>query len=86
MPLQIGGSGSGKPFLKFNAKADKWFFRGETGEDAEIARPTFVIDFDNIATGWMLLPRGPGAGAGHGPEHRSAGAVSGTESSSAASW
>ena len=58
MPLQIGGSGSGKPFLKFNAKADKWFFRGETGEDAEIARPTCVMDFDNIATGWMLFREG----------------------------
>ena len=30
----------------------------ETGEDAEIARPTFVMDFDNIATGWMLFREG----------------------------
>ena len=29
MPLQIGGSSSGKAFFKFNAKSDKWFFRGE---------------------------------------------------------
>jgi hypothetical protein len=58
MPLQIGGSGSGKPFLKFNAKADKWFFRGEAGEDAEIARPGFVIDLENIATGWLLFREG----------------------------
>ena len=47
-----------KPFLKFNAKADKWFFRGATGDDAEIARPTCVMDFDNIATGWMLFREG----------------------------
>ena len=77
MPLQIGGSGTGKPFCKFNAKADKWFVRGADGEEVEIQRPTFVIDLDNIATGWLLLPRRPGAGAGDGPEHRPAGAVAG---------
>jgi hypothetical protein len=58
MPLQIGGSGSGKPFIKYNAKADKWFVRGAAGEDAEIPRPTFVIDLENIATGWLLFREG----------------------------
>jgi hypothetical protein len=58
MPLQIGGSGSGKPFIKYNAKADKWFVRGAGGEDAEITRPGFVIDLENIATGWLLFRDG----------------------------
>jgi hypothetical protein len=58
MPLQIGGSGSGKPFIKYNAKADKWFVRGAGGEDAEITRPGFVIDLENIATGWLLFREG----------------------------
>ena len=58
MPLQIGGSGTGKPFIKFNAKADKWFVRGAAGEDAEVPRPSCVMDFDNIATGWMLFREG----------------------------
>jgi len=58
MPLQIGGSGAGKAFCKYNAKADKWFFRAEAGEEAEIARPTCVMDFDNIATGWFLFREG----------------------------
>ena len=31
MPLQIGGSGTGKPFCKYNAKADKWFCPRRTG-------------------------------------------------------
>ena len=58
MPLQIGGSGSGKPFIKYNAKADKWFVRGAGGEDVEITRPSFVIDLENIATGWLLFREG----------------------------
>ena len=58
MALNIGGTGIAKPYCKYNAKADKWFVRGATGEDAEIQRPTFVIDLDNIATGWLLFREG----------------------------
>ncbi len=58
MSLNIGGTGNGKPYAKYNAKADKWFVRGPDGEDAEIQRPTFVIDFDNIATGWLRFREG----------------------------
>ncbi|MGB6538636.1 MAG: hypothetical protein WBF58_22055, partial [Xanthobacteraceae bacterium] len=58
MPLQIGGSGTGKPFCKYNAKADKWFVRGPEGADLEVQRPAFVIDLDNIATGWLLFREG----------------------------
>ena len=50
MGLNIGGSGSSKAYVKFNAKADKWFVRGTDGKDAEIARPNFLVDFDNVAT------------------------------------
>ena len=58
MALNIGGTGNGKPYCKYNAKADKWFVRGADGEDVEIGRPTFVADFDNIATGWLLFREG----------------------------
>ncbi|MGA8155655.1 MAG: hypothetical protein WB822_05460 [Rhodoplanes sp.] len=58
MTLNIGGTGVTKPYCKFNAKADKWFVRGADGEDAEIQRPTFVIDLDNIATGWLHFREG----------------------------
>ncbi len=57
MPLNIGASGTIKPFVKFNAKADKWFAKGEDG-DVEIARPTFVADLANIATGWLRFREG----------------------------
>ena len=57
MPLNIGATGSIKPYVKFNAKADKWFVKGEDG-DVEIARPTFVADLANIATGWLRFREG----------------------------
>jgi hypothetical protein len=58
MGLNIGGAGNGKPYCKYNAKADKWFFRGLDGEDTEIQRPTFIVDFDNIATGFLRFREG----------------------------
>lgn len=58
MGLNIGGTGNGNPYTKYNAKSDKWFVRGPDGEDAEIQRPAFVIDFDNIATGWLCFREG----------------------------
>lgn len=57
MPLNVGASGAIKPYVKFNAKADKWFIRGDAG-DVEIDRPTFVADLDNICTGWMCFREG----------------------------
>jgi hypothetical protein len=57
MMLNIGATGSIKPYVKFNAKADKWFAKGETG-DVEIGRPTFVADLANIATGWLRFREG----------------------------
>lgn len=58
MPLNIGGSGTIKPYVKFNAKADKWFVRGPDGDDQEITRPTFLLDLKNICTGWFRFLEG----------------------------
>lgn len=57
MPLNIGASGTIKPYAKYNSKADKWFAKGENG-DVEIARPTFIADFPNIVTGWLMFREG----------------------------
>jgi hypothetical protein len=57
MPLNIGATGSAKPYVKFNAKADKWFAKGESG-DVEIVRPTFIADLPNVATGWLRFLEG----------------------------
>ncbi|HZT24128.1 MAG TPA: hypothetical protein VFA57_00375 [Pseudolabrys sp.] len=58
MPLHIGGSGTIKPYVKYNAKSDKWFVRGADGGDQEIPRPTFLLDLKNIRTGWFLFREG----------------------------
>jgi hypothetical protein len=58
MPLNIGGSGVVKPYVKYNAKADKWFVRAPEGGDQEIARPTFLLDLKNIRTGWLRFREG----------------------------
>jgi len=58
MTLNIGGSGVTRPFVKFNAKADKWFVRSPEGGDQEIARPTFLLDLKNIRTGWLRFREG----------------------------
>jgi hypothetical protein len=58
MNLNIGGSGIAKPFVKFNAKADKWFVRSPEGGDQEIARPTFLLDLKNVCTGWLRFREG----------------------------
>jgi hypothetical protein len=70
--LNIGATGSLKPYVKFNAKADKWFAKGEAG-DAEIGRPTFLADLAGLAA----LPRGPSPGAGDRPVSGPGGPVSG---------
>jgi hypothetical protein len=57
MPLNIGATGSIKPYVKFNAKADKWFAKGESG-DVEIVRPIFIADLENIVTGWLRFLEG----------------------------
>ncbi len=58
MPLNIGGSGTVKPYVKYNAKADKWFVRAPEGGDQEIARPIFLLDLKNIRTGWLRFREG----------------------------
>ena len=58
MNLNIGGSGIIKPYVKYNAKADKWFVRSPEGGDQEIARPTFLLDLKNIRTGWLRFREG----------------------------
>lgn len=58
MALNIGASGVIRPYVKYNAKSDKWFIRAEGGGDLEIARPTFLLDLANIRTGWLRFQEG----------------------------
>lgn len=51
------GSGEFTPWVKYNAKAGRWYIRGESG-DVEVQSPTFVADFTNIKTGWFYYSAG----------------------------
>ena len=43
--------------MKYNAKAGRWFVRGENATDIEIPNPRFAIDLENIRVGWVLFPQ-----------------------------
>ena len=53
MSLNLSTGGDFSPFLKYNAKAGRWFVRGENGTDVEIEHPRFAIDLENIRQGWL---------------------------------
>ena len=68
MALNIGGTDNGKPYFKYSAKSDKWFVRGDDGQDKEIERPTFAADLANIRDRLAAISRRAAAGTGDGPE------------------
>ena len=56
--LNITSSGGDfDPYVKYNAKSGRWYFK-DGDEEKEVEKPTFVADFDNIKTGWMLFLEG----------------------------
>ena len=59
MPLNIGNDGDFTPYLKYNAKAGRFYIRppGAT-EDVELMNPRLAIDMANIRTGWVCFQEG----------------------------
>ena len=57
MTLNLSTGGEFSPFLKYNAKAGRWFVRGDNATDIEIPNPRFAIDLQNIRVGWVLFPQ-----------------------------
>lgn len=55
--ISNGSSEDFKPYLKYNAKAGRWYAKKD-GAEVEVINPTFVADFDNIKTGWFLFAAG----------------------------
>lgn len=53
MTLNLSTGGDFTPFIKYNAKAGRWFVRNEAGNDVEVPNPRFAIDMENIKTGWI---------------------------------
>lgn len=61
--ISTESSGSFTPFVKFDARAGRWFRKGdrEKGETSDIDVTNgfaAVFDFENIEVGWMLLAAG----------------------------
>lgn len=62
MPLNLSvGDGDFTPFLKYNAKAGRFYARadGVDGE-IEIVNPVLAFDMANIRTGWLFYAEGSG--------------------------
>lgn len=53
----VSQGGDFDPYVKYNAKAGRWYIKGENGE-VEVQNPVFVADFANIKTGWLLFLEG----------------------------
>ncbi len=63
MPLMsnpAGGEGSFKVYVKYNAKAGRWYTKKDEKDapEFEVTNMTGVFDMDNIRTGWFLFAAG----------------------------
>ncbi len=57
MNLTIAQEGGFTPYIKYNAKAGRWFVKGENG-DVEISNPRMAVDLENGRSGWLCFPIG----------------------------
>ena len=61
--LPTGGGGDFVPYLKYNAKAGRWYTKNDAGDDVEVVNMTAVFDMPNIKTGLLAFT------AGQAPEY-----------------
>lgn len=60
--LSAGGDGDFTPYLKYNAKAGRFYVRPMNAtSDIEVKAPRLAFDLANIRTGWIYYPEGGGA-------------------------
>lgn len=62
MPLNLSiNDGDITPYLKYNAKAGRWYVKPEGGGDEiEIDKPRLAFDMAHIKTGWIYYQEGSG--------------------------
>jgi hypothetical protein len=46
------------PYVKFNAKAGRWYSKDDTGLEFEVANMTAIFDFESIRVGWVHFTEG----------------------------
>jgi hypothetical protein len=56
--LPTGGGGDFVTYIKYNAKAGRWYTKDDAGNEYEVAQMTAVFDFPNIKTGLMKFAAG----------------------------
>lgn len=56
--LNLSTGGDSSPYIKYNAKAGRWFVRNHEGKDIEVQNPRFAIELENFKTGWISFPAG----------------------------
>lgn len=58
MPLQLGGGGDGRPFIRFKPSINAWEMSSEAGlVEFEWTSPA-IFDVERIQLGWLLLGEG----------------------------
>ena len=61
MPLNLSVQDDGEflNYVKFNAKAGRFYVKGD-GSEVEVMNPRFVVDMEHIKTGWIFYQEGMG--------------------------
>lgn len=60
MSNPAGGDGQFTPYVKYNAKAGRWYTKKDEPDavEFEVTDMTAVFDMDNLQTGWFLFAAG----------------------------
>lgn len=60
MSNPASGDGNFTPYLKYNAKAGRWYTKEDKqdGQEFEVTNMTAMFDLENIKTGWFLFAAG----------------------------
>lgn len=60
MSNPAGGEGSFKVYVKYNAKAGRWYTKKDEQDapEFEVTNMTAIFDLENIRTGWFLFAAG----------------------------
>ena len=56
--LPVSGDVNFITYIKFNAKAGRWYTKDDAGEEFEVQQMTAVFDMPNIKTGVMKFAAG----------------------------
>lgn len=65
--ISNGNSEDFKNYLKFNAKSGRFYVKKD-GAEVEVEKPAFVINFDEIKTGWFLFAAGVAPSISYDPD------------------